>query len=466
MTVSPEQRLAAFVAGLRWRDVPPPVAGKVVDHVLDAVGVMCAGRSAPSSSTVCSLFTEAGGVPEASVVGGTTALPAPAAAFVNAFHGRVHTFDDTYDAGPIHPGSVVLAAALAAAERSRASGVDLLAAVLAGCEVSVRVSSALGPDHYASGFHGTGTCNALGAAAAAARAMGLDAGAAAGALGHAGAAAAGLRQYQVDGSMSDSALNGARAAHAGMIAALLAANGLPGPAGILAGSWGVCRVLSPGSRPARLVDELGRAWVFAETALKAYPTCRFTHGPIAALLELRRRHGIDPASVDRVDIHGFRQSVEVSDRPRVDTRFDALMSHQFAAAVALARGRVGMDSLESRMRADSLVRRLMSRVRVRHDASLDAAAPARWPHRVRVSLTDGSVLEAESPNPPGAAGTTIAPEALETKFRDLAGPVLGTEAAERARRAISNLSQTADVADFCRLLRVGVSTGNWPLDGI
>ena len=460
VTVSPERRLAAFVAGLRWPDVPPAVARKVGDHVLDTVGVMCAGRSAPSSTTVCSLFTEAGGVPEASVIGGATALPAPAAAFVNAFHGRVHTFDDTFDAGPIHPGSVVVAASLAAAERSRASGADLLAAVLAGCEVSVRVSSALGPEHYAHGFHGTGTCNALGAAAAAARAMGLGADAVAGALGHAGAAAAGLRQYQIDGSMSDSALNGARAAHAGVIGAQLAADGLPGPAGILTGPWGMCRVLSSGSQPARLVDALGSRWAFVETALKAYPTCRFTHGPIDALLALRRRHGIDPASVDRVDIRGFRQSIEVSDRPAVETRFDALMSHQFAAAAALARGRVGMDSLETPVRSDPLVRHLLARVHVHHDASLDAAAPARWPHRVRITLADGSVLEEESPNPPGAAGTPIAPEVLEAKFRDLAGPVLGPDAAARVRRAISNLAQTADIADLGRLLRAGDSSGS------
>ena len=464
----PEQRLSAFVAGLRWGDVPPPVARKVVDHALDAVGVMCAGRSAPSSIPVRTLFTEAGGVAEASVIGGATALPAPAAAFVNAFHGRVHTFDDTYDAGPIHPGSVVLAAALAAAERRRASGADLLAAVLAGCEVSVRVSGALGPDHYASGFHGTGTCNALGAAAAAARAMGLDADAVAGALGHAGAAASGLRQYQVGGSMSDSALNGARAAHAGVVGALLAADGLPGPAGILSGPWGVCNVMSPGSQPARLVENLGRAWAFVDTALKAYPTCRFTHGPIAALLALRRRHDIDPATVDRVDISGFRRSIEVSDRPIVETRFDALMSHQFAAAAALARGRVSMDSLEKPVRADPLVRRLMARVRIRHDPSLDAAAPAHWPHRVQVTLADGSVLEADSPNPPGSAGAPIPPEVLEAKFRDLTAPILGEDAAERVRRTISNLARIADIGDLGRLLRPGdtteasTSAKHWP----
>ena len=163
--------------------------------------------------------------------------------------------------------------------------------------------------------------------------------------------------------------------------------------------------------------------------------------------------------MEGVDIFGFRQSVEVSDRPEVETRFDALMSHQFAAAVALATGRVGMESLEAPVRTDPLVRRLMARIRVRHDALLDAAAPARWPHRVRARLADGSVLETESANPPGAAGTPIAPEVLEAKFRDLAGPVLGTDAAERVRRAISNLAQTADVAELCLLLRVGVSSG-------
>ena len=454
-----ERRLAAFAAGLQWPDVPPSVARKVSDHVLDTVGVACAGRSAPSSAPVCALFAGSGGVHESSVIGGAAALPAPAAAFVNAFHGRVHTFDDTFDAGPIHPGSVVVAAALAAAERRRASGADFLAAALAGWEVSVRVASALGSEHYGSGFHGTGTCNAIGAAAAAARAMGLDSDAVAGALGHAGAAAAGLRQYQVDGSMSDSALNGARAAHAGVIGALLAAGGLPGPAGILTGPWGMCRVLSSGSRPARLVEELGHQWVFVETALKAYPTCRFTHGPIDALLALRRRHGIDPASVARVDIRGFRRSIEVSDRPTVETRFDALMSHQFAAAAALAKGRVGMDSLETPVRTDPLVRRLMARVHVHHDASLDAAAPARWPHRVRVALAGGSVLDVESPNPPGSAGAPIASEVLEAKFRDLAGPVLGTDGAEHVRRAVSNLAHAAGVAELGRLLRVGESAG-------
>jgi len=450
--LSAEERLAAFVANLQWQDVPPSLANKVHDHVLDTLGVVFAGLSDPASKTVRAVAGDAGGMAESSVIGSMSALPAATAAFVNAFHGRIHTFDDTYEAGPIHPGSVVLSAALAIAERRRAPGAELLAAVLAGYEVAVRVADALGPAHYAAGFHGTGTCNALGAAAAASRALGLDAVGVAGALGHAGASAAGLRQYQESGFMSDSALNGARAAQAGVAAALLSAGGLPGPTDILTGRWGVFRVLSPDAEPVPIDAGLGSDWAFSATALKPFPTCRFTHGPIALLLDLRRNHGINPSAIVDVEIHAFRQSIEVSDRPQVESRFDALMSHQFGAAVALAKGWVGLESLELPTRTDLIVRGLIGKVRISHEPAFDAEYPMSWSHRVGVRLTDGRLLEAESSNPPGSADVPISGMELVAKFCNLAEPVLGDDGAERLRQAIAALDGTEDVTSLGPLL--------------
>ena len=185
-------------------------------------------------------------------------MPAPKAAFLNALHARIHTFDDTHEAGPSHPGSAVVAAALAAAETAQASGRTLLAALLAGYETATRVSAALGSAHYAAGFHSTGTATPFGAAAAAARACGLDASRTAAALGLAGEAAIGLRQYQDDGSMLDTALNGARGAELGVMAAAFAAAGAAGPRGVLDGRWGLLKVMSGGSAAA-LTADLGAA---------------------------------------------------------------------------------------------------------------------------------------------------------------------------------------------------------------
>src|SRR5262249_35648440 len=157
---------------------------------------------------VTALAQRWGGAPEAGVIGLRLRLPAPKAAFVNALHTRIHTFDDTHEIGPIHPGSAVVAAALAASETSVATRRALVAALLAGYEASTRISLALGARHYASGFQTTATCAPFGAAAAAARARGLDAARTMAAFGLAGQTAVGLRQYQIDGSMLDTALGG------------------------------------------------------------------------------------------------------------------------------------------------------------------------------------------------------------------------------------------------------------------
>ena len=450
--MSPDKHLAKFVADLRWHDVPVDVAEKVICHVLDALGVMYAGLSDPSSAAVRSLVGKGGDSPEASIVGRASMAPASLAAFVNAFHGRIHTFDDTYEAGPVHAGAVVFSAALAAGQHSHASGIDVLAAVLAGHEVAVRVASALGPGHYASGFHCTGTCNAIGAAAAAARVMGLNCDGVVGALGHAGGAAAGLRQYQETGSMTDSALNGGRAAQTGVTSALLSKHGLSGPSEILGGRWGVCRMFSETPDLTRLDAALGDEWVFRATSLKPYPTCRYTHGPIAALLDLRQLHDIRPCLIEKVEILAFRQSIEVSDRPKVASRFDAIMSHQFGAATALAKGWVGLDSLESSMRTDPVLQDLISKVRVIHEPSFDLLYPEHWSHKVSVFLANGSRFEAESRNPPGGVGMPIGDAELREKFVSLAKPTLGKLGVDRLREAVEGLSELDDVSSLAPLL--------------
>ncbi len=311
VATSASETLAAFAASLRCEDVPPALLAKAKDHLLDTIGVACAGVDEPRARGIADVVGRWAGAPDASVIGAAARLPAPKAAFLNALHARIHTFDDTYETGPAHPGSAVIAAALASAETAQASGRTLLAAIVAGYEVATRVCAALGPAHYDAGFHSTGTATPFGAAAAAARACDLDATRTAGALGLAGEGAAGLRQYQEDGSMLDTALNGARGAEAGVVAAAFAAAGMRGPRGVLDGRFGVLAVMR-GERGANVAAELGRRWEFARTTVKPFASCRYTHGPIEALRAAR----LDPQRVAAVEIVTFATSVQVSDRPR------------------------------------------------------------------------------------------------------------------------------------------------------
>jgi len=455
--------LGEFVTRLHWSDVDSSLRAKVKAHVLDTLGVMCAGVATAEAGAAGAVVRRWGGAEEANVVARDWRAPAPHAAFLNAFHARLHTFDDTYEAGPLHPGSAVVSAALAAAEANDASGGDFLSAVLAGYEVAVRVSAALGPTHYGSGFHNTGTCNAFGACAAAARICALDGMATTEALGLAGEAAAGLRQYQVDGSMVDSSLNAARGAQTGVTAVELQRAGLSGPRGILDGPWGICRVMSAQPDLERLDRGLGSSYDFSATALKPYPSCRFTHGPIEVLIALRRRYGFDPSDVAVVEIATFRESISVSDQPEIRSRFEAILSHQYNAALALVDGRIALESFDAGRISDPALLALAKRVRVVFDPALQEAYPAKWAHRVSVTLTDGRRFDSHSDHPPGGPEAPLSWDQVVEKFKVLAVPRLGDDAAQRTVAIIAGLEELSHIAELTRELRgLAVRAGGQP----
>jgi len=451
--VSIVARLAEFVAGLRWEDVPGTLRDKLEDHVVDTLGVMCAGTTARESPLAIEAIGRWRGEAASTVVATDLRLPPAHASFLNAFHGRIHSYDDTLDAGPIHSGSVITAAALASAEAYKTSGTTLLAAILAGYEVVARIVAAFGSAHYAAGFHTTGTCNVFGAAAAAGKVRGLDPKALTGAMGIAGGMASGLRQYQIDGSISDSALNGAHAALAGVLSAELAAAGLAGPAGVLDGKFGLGTITVPGADFSNALRGLGSHYLFADTAIKPLPTCRFTHGPLHVLARLQREHGFAARDVERIEITTFRRSIEVSDRPRVASRSEALLSHQTCAALLLTRGTIDLATLDAGTYREASVRDLAARIRVVHSAELEAQYPAAWPHRIGVLTSDGRMLEGFSRNPPGAASDPLPRAAVEAKFHANASHVLGAARAASLHNAVRSLSACRDVSAIAPLLQ-------------
>src|SRR5471032_3042322 len=144
--MSETRLLAQFVAGLTARDVPNDVGDVLKKALIDAVGCGLHGLTTEWGRMMQEFAQEEGGTrPEAALwaTGGasTSALNAALA------HGTaVHSFDfDDHSRAKIHPGAVVIPAALALAERTGASGQQLLTAIAAGYEVMTRVSLASNP---------------------------------------------------------------------------------------------------------------------------------------------------------------------------------------------------------------------------------------------------------------------------------------------------------------------------------
>ena len=211
-------------------------------------------------------------------------------------------FDDTHARSSLHTSAPIVPAALAAAEMAGAAGQDVVPAIIAGYEIQTRLSMALGPtDHYNRGFHPTATCGVFGAAAAAGKVFGLDADGMALAFGVALSQSAGTMQFLVDGAWTKRFHVG-HAAMCGLMAATLADEGFRGAADPFEGKAGFFHAYAPDPDPEKAIEGLGEVWETMETAVKPYPSCRYSHAAIDALIGLRAANDIKPEDVMSVEI--------------------------------------------------------------------------------------------------------------------------------------------------------------------
>ena len=343
------------------------------------------------------------------------------AALVNGAVSHIVEMDDVERESVTHPGAVVVPAALAVAERVGASGLDLLAAVVTGYEIMVRVGSALGSEHYYH-FHNTSTAGVFGAAAAAGWLLDLDRDRLVWALGNAGTQASGLWQFNNEGALTKP-LHSGRAAANGVLAATLSRLGLTGARNIMEGERGFFAGLAPRGDPQRVVAHLGEPaepLCVRRISIKPHASCRHTHAPIDAALALRAQLPA-AANIASVRVSTYKAALTLCDKPDPRTAPDAKFSLQFCVASALLRGRVGLAEFSDAALADTALRALLPRFEVEVDEAREAAYPACWSAAVSVTLADGRTFQAAQERPKGDPENPLTEAELEAKFRGLAG---------------------------------------------
>ena len=262
--------------------------------IMDCLGVMLAGSTEPAARIVQSVAEVEGGTPLATIVGTGRRTGAVWASLANGTAAHALDFDDTNFAMMGHPSAPVLSAALAAGELAMATGQELVHAFLLGFEVETTVAETINPAHYEHGWHATCTLGTLGAAAAAARILGLDTAQTATALAVAASQASGLKENF--GTMTKP-FHAGHAARSGVLAALLAREGWTASDRALEGPQGYLHVFSAGRRELAALGTLGAPWKITTTgvAVKPFPSCACTHSIIDGALELSARTRSGPS---------------------------------------------------------------------------------------------------------------------------------------------------------------------------
>src|SRR3984893_10073871 len=354
--------IASWVARFAIDGVLPEVEAAAKAGLIDTTGVILAGAPEPVTRIVAEAVAEDGARPVADQLGAVLRTSAEGAALVNGTSGHALDCDDVNDSVRGHPSVAILPAALAAAQSVRAPGRALLAAYIAGVEVMAKLGRAMGPAHYRGGWHATSTLGTLGAAMAAGRLLGLDAGRLEHALAIAVSEASGCQQNF--GTMTKPFHPG-HAARCGIHAARLAGRGMTGADTAVEGPVGFFAVFSFGeSRASGLSDVLGRPFDLVSPGLnvKKYPCCFQTHRAADGILDLVEEQGIRPEDVDRVTVAvptGGRQAL-IHDRP--ETGLQGKFSMPYVMAAAILDRRLGLESFTdaavARPEAQSLLRRV------------------------------------------------------------------------------------------------------------
>ena len=359
------EELAAFAAALEIGNLPVRVVEKARACLLYGASVGIAATPAPQPALAVRAGLQAGPSMATRFLDGA-GCDEEEAAFANAvlFHARCQ--EDAHPAG--HIGAVVLPAALATAEAVGASGADLIAGVVAGYEVGLRIGRDHAVDLSRRGFRTTSAYGVFAAAAAGARLRRLPAAAFANALALAASMASGLREF-VEAGSEEFAYQAGVAARNGLLAARLAAAGATGSASALTGAAGFFAAFGGSGRFAdRLTDGLGSVFEMEAVAFKPWPVCQFHRAIIAGLLDMRARLGGAQTELIEIRMHpseadfwGVRFTGPFQRFPQ------AFMSAPFCAAVAWAHGEVGFAAMH--VFDDDAVLDLIGRVRVVADES-------------------------------------------------------------------------------------------------
>lgn len=423
--------LAQFCAQVQAWQMAPVVLERVRALLLDHLAVTLRGSLLPASQAVYQLVQNAAGqhAGGVTIVGRRERAEASWAALANGTAAHALGMDDVECRSSLHPGAVVFPAVLALAEQETAADDDFYAAVIAGYEVTLRVGAALLPAAvYERGFHPTAICGALGAAAACGRLLKLSAQQISMALGIAGSMASGSMAYLQNGAWTK-ALHAGWACHAGIIAARLAAGQFLGPTMILEGPHNFLQAHSAQSNAALLQRSPGADVALLQVSLKPYACCRYTHGAIDCLLDIKNEHALDLAAVRRISCGvltaGWSLVAEpLAEKQRCTSLVEAQSSMPFSAAVALVTGRADLPVFTEAWLRHPLVRSLMQRVECFASSELDDYYPDEWRATVSVDLADGRRLSASRQHALGDPRCPLTAGQLEERFHQLTEPVI------------------------------------------
>ena len=444
------ERLAQFVAGTKWEDIPGPVRQHANLVLLDTIGVILAGSVQPEVQRLIeglAAGTGTGTGTGATVFArGWPVIDIGRAALCNGIAARSIELGELHNTVSAQAAVQIVPGLLAVAESSRCSGREILTALVVAYDFAIRVGGATTRRPLA---HPNGQASLLGAIAAGARARGLDAVRTSSAV-RIGAnlvvsaaysnVVAGATTINVAGGMSN---------FAATLAPDLAIAGFRAQDDAI--EQAMTSLVSDGFDASRLLDELGTRWEITRNHFRLRACCYPIYPALDALEDAIAALRPKPADVERIDVATYKFAAGMcnADPP---TYFGGKYSLPHAAAALVVNGHLRYESFTETALHDPVIAALRHRVHLTEDATMTAALPQRTPARVTLTLKDGRQTTHRYENDKHA-GEPYRESDVREKFRGLAGLVLTPEGVKAVETAVDDCSNWANVDPLLDALR-------------
>jgi len=440
--------LAQFVAQIQYTDLPASLIDECKIAVLDTFAAGFVGALQPWAQRVVELVRVLGGTPEASVLHQAWQTDVSRAALANG------ALIGAFECEPLtgsHASGTVFPAALAVGQREHCDGKAFLTALAVGFEVSARIARTAVGLESVRGFHNPGTQGPFGAAVAVGKLYGFDQETLVSAMGLAGSCSAGLLEFAWSGA-DTKRLHLGRASQLGLESALLARQGLRGPATVLEGRYGYFNAFSMPPKLDRLVDGLGTDWAIQPPSLKSYATHVTHQAVVQAIQDFQREHPLQPQHITRVVIHGAPRIMEERHTVRApESIMGGQYSLPFTSAVALTRDLSNPLVYNDEAMRDPVVRDLAQRIELVPMEDTTHAGPASLQAEILLEYAGQRYTLSTHPYK-GSPHNPFTWEEVCDKFRRFTASIVSARQATALIEAVGSLEQATDMATVAQLV--------------
>jgi len=454
-TRSYSRELIEFTHALKLESLPPDIVSRAKGCLLDSLGCALFGSLQPWAKIMADEMLAEGSRGRSTIIGRKQTVAPPAAALCNgtAMHG--FELDDLLDEAIVHPGAIIVPAALAAAESVDAPGSRLLAGIIAGYEVLNRVGLAAGVEPAHRGFHKTTVIGPVGAAVAAGVILELSSEQLMSATGLACSTSSGIKSFAAGtGGGMMKRMHAGRAAESGVRMAQLAARDFTGPPTAIDGKFGLLEVYGgKTARPELLTANLGKDWAMTCVYVKVYSCCSWIQAAVQQLVALRGPQPLKPDDIRQVRIGVSSYAAKNNGEPAPVDIMGAQYSFPYCAALALVGDPTDPGMYLEKAIGDPGRRALARRVELYVDEQMEAAYPKHYGSRIELVLASGERRTSFVLDPHGMPGDPVTDKERSEKFARLAGKAKPAARVADIAAAVQRSEKLSSVRELMELIR-------------